>query len=197
MSRPGEVEQLRAEVAACRLCAAQLPLGPRPIVQIGPGARVLIASQAPGRRAHLSGVPFDDRSGDVLRAWLGLDRATFYDPAQIAILPTGFCYPGPGAGGDLPPRPECAPRWHGRVLAAMPDVRLTLLIGRHAHARHLGARAGPTLTATVRAFEAYLPGIFPLPHPSPRNGPWLLANPWFARDVLPALRAEVRRALGA
>lgn len=196
MSRPGGIERLCAEVAACRQCAADLPLGPRPIVQIGANARVLIASQAPGRRAHRSGVPFDDRSGDVLRGWLGLDRATFYDPERIAILPTGFCYPGHGPGGDLPPRPECAPRWHARLLAAMPMLRLTLVIGRHAQTRHLGARAKPSLTATVRAFTEYLPDTFPLPHPSPRNGPWLVANPWFEHNVLPALRAELARALG-
>lgn len=195
MSRADALEPLRAEVAACRLCAADLPLGPRPIVQIGANARVLIASQAPGRRAHMTGMPFDDRSGDVLRAWLGLDRATFYDPERIAILPTGFCYPGRGPGGDLPPRPDCAPRWHARLLAAMPEIRLTLVIGRHALAHHLGARARSTLTGTVHAFAEYLPEIFPLPHPSPRNGPWLRANPWFARHVLPALRAEVARAL--
>jgi uracil-DNA glycosylase len=189
------LERLLAEVHACRLCAAHLPLGPRPIVQIGRGARLLIASQAPGRRAHLSGVPFDDRSGEVLRGWLGLDRASFYDPERVAILPTGFCYPGRGPGGDLPPRPECAPRWHAGLLAAMPELRLTLLIGRHAQAHHLGARARPTLTATVRAFADYLPAIFPLPHPSPRNGPWLLANPWFATEVLPALRREVQRSV--
>lgn len=191
----GAIEGLRAEVAACRMCGADLPLGPRPIVQIGAKSRVLIASQAPGRRAHLSGVPFDDRSGDVLRGWLGLDRTTFYDPERIAILPTGFCYPGRAPGGDLPPRPECAPRWHAPLLAAMPALRLTLVIGRHAQAHHLGPRAKATLTATVRAFADYLPGVFPLPHPSPRNEPWLLANPWFVRDVLPVLREEVARAL--
>lgn len=189
------LERLLAEVHACRLCAAHLPLGPRPIVQIGRGAGLLIASQAPGRRAHLSGVPFDDRSGAVLRGWLGLDRARFYDPERVAILPTGFCYPGRGRGGDLPPRPECAPRWHAGLLAAMPELRLTLLIGRHAQAHHLGARCKPTLTATVRAFADYLPATFPLPHPSPRNAPWLVRHSWFADEVLPALRTEVARAL--
>jgi uracil-DNA glycosylase len=164
-------------------------------VQIGRRARVLIASQAPGRRAHLSGVPFDDRSGEILRAWLGLDRATFYDPDRVAILPTAFCYPGRGPGGDLPPRPECAPRWHEELLAAMPEIRLTVLIGRHAQAHHLGPRAKPTLTATMRAFADHLPAIFPLPHPSPRNGPWFSRHLWFEREVLPALRLQVQRAL--
>lgn len=195
MTAPDDLEPLLGEVRRCALCAADLPLGPRPIVQIGRGARVLIASQAPGRRAHLSGVPFDDRSGVILRAWLGLDRAVFYDAERVAILPTGLCYPGKGSGGDLPPRPECAPHWHARLLAAMPRIRLMVVIGRHAQSHHLGPRAKPTLTATVRAFADYLPDLFPLPHPSPRNGPWLVANPWFKRDVLPALRTEIARAL--
>ena len=180
----------------CRICAAQLPLGPNPILQIGPSARILIASQAPGRRAHLSRVPFDDRAGDTLRCWLGLDRATFYDPEVVAILPIGLCYPGRGRSGDLPPRPQCAPRWHAGLRALMPEVRLTLLLGRHAQAHHLEARRKPTLTETVRAFQAYLPEHFPLPHPSPRNGPWLLRHRWFECDVLPTLRAEVVRAQG-
>jgi uracil-DNA glycosylase len=182
-------------VRACRLCADRLPLGPKPIVQIGARARILIASQAPGRRAHADGVPFADRTGANLRQWLALDRATFYDPEVVGILPIGLCYPGRGPGGDLPPRAECAPRWHARLRAAMPAVRLTLLLGRHAQAHHLGARRGATLTETVRAFWGYLPAYFPLPHPSPRNGPWLLRHPWFEEDVLPALRAEVGRAL--
>ena len=164
-------------------------------MQIGAGARLLIASQAPGRRAHESRVPFADRTGDNLRRWLGLERTTFYDPELVAILPLGLCYPGRGAGGDLPPRPECAPRWQARLRAAMPEIRLTLLLGRHAQAHHLGASRRATLTETVRAFPSYLPERFPLPHPSPRNGPWLLRHPWFEEDVLPALRAEVDGAL--
>jgi uracil-DNA glycosylase len=177
------------------MCAAHLPLGPKPILQIGPRARILIASQAPGRRAHLSGVPFADRAGDTLRQWLGLDRATYYDPEIVAILPIGLCYPGRGRSGDLPPRPECAPRWHAPLCAFMPAIRLTLVLGRHAQAHHLGARCQPSLTETVRAFRTYLPDCFPLPHPSPRNGPWLLRHSWFETDVLPALRVEVSRAL--
>ena len=166
-------------------------------MQIGPRARILIASQAPGRRAHHSGVPFADRTGDNLRRWLCLDRVTFYDPEVLAILPIGLCYPGRGPGGDLPPRPECARRWHARLRAAMPEVRLTLLLGRHAQAYHLGAGRKTTLTETVRAFRTYLPSHFPLPHPSPRNGPWLRRHPWFEDEVLPALRAEVDRAFTA
>jgi uracil-DNA glycosylase len=170
-------------------------LGPKPIVQIGTGARILIASQAPGRRAHETGVPFADRAGATLRRWLGLDRTTFYDPEVVAILPIGLCYPGRGPGGDLPPRPECAPRWHERLRALMPDVRLTLVLGRHAQAHHLAARCRPTLSETVAAFRGYLPDYFPLPHPSPRNRPWLWRHAWFERDILPALRGEVARAL--
>ena len=173
-----------------------MPLGPKPIVQIGTRARILIASQAPGRRAHESGVPFADRAGDTLCRWLGLDRATFHDAEIVAILPVGLCYPGRGPGGDLPPRPECAPRWHERLRAVVPAVRLTLVLGRYAQAHHLGAGCKPTLSETVAAFRGYLPGYFPLPHPSPRNGPWFLRHPWFERDVLPALRVEVARALG-
>ena len=196
MTSAHELGRLLGAVAACRICAPQLPLGPRPIVQIGAGARILIASQAPSRIAHRSGVPFADRTGAALRSWLGVDHATFYDPDRIAILPQGFCYPGRATGGDLPPRAECAPLWHGRLLAQMPEVRLILLFGRHAQRHHLGARCRATLTETVRGFRDYLPRYFPLPHPSPRNGPWLQRHPWFAQAVLPALRGEVSRALG-
>ena len=195
MTSRAELEELLAEVAACAVCAPQLPLGPRPILQIGAGARLLIAGQAPGRAVHLHGIPFADPAGDLLRAWLGIDAASFYDPGRVAILPIGLCYPGRGRGGDLPPRPECAPLWQARLLALMPALRLTLLLGRHAQRHHLGARCRPSLTETVRAFRHYLPGYFPLPHPSPRNRPWLRRHPWFEQDVLPALRAEVRRAL--
>jgi uracil-DNA glycosylase len=193
-SRP-ELDRLLSEVAACTVCAPHLALGPRPILQIGVRARLLIAGQAPGRMVHQLGIPFDDRTGDALRAWLGIDRATFYDSERVAILPIGFCYPGRGRGGDLPPRPECAPLWQARLLAQMPAVRLTLLLGRHAQRHHLGARCRPSLTETVRAFRDCLPAHFPLPHPSPRNGPWLQRHSWFEQEVLPALRAAVGRVL--
>ena len=192
-----ELDRLLAEVAGCTVCAPHLPLGPRPILQIGAGARLLIAGQAPGRRVHQRGVPFDDLAGDTLRAWLGLEAPAFYDPERVAILPIGLCYPGRGRGGDLPPRPECAPLWQARLRARMPALRLTVLLGRHAQRHHLGARCRPSLTATVRAFRDYLPAYFPLPHPSPRNRPWLQRHPWFEQEVLPALRAEVRRAFRA
>jgi uracil-DNA glycosylase len=195
MTSRTELEELLAEVAACRVCAPHLPLGARPILQIGAGARLLIAGQAPGRLVHQRGVPFDDGTGDALRAWLGIERAAFYDPGRVAILPIGLCYPGRGRGGDLPPRPECAPLWQARLRAQLPALRLTLLLGRHAQQHHLGARRKRSLTETVRTFRDYLPAHFPLPHPSPRNRPWLQRHPWFEQDVLPALRVEVARAL--
>lgn len=178
------------EVRACTRCRETLPEGPRPILQLHPEARLLIASQAPGLRAHRSGIPFDDASGERLRDWLGLDRDTFYDARRVAILPMGLCYPGKGRSGDLPPRRECAPAWREPLLALLPCLELTLVIGRHAQAWHLDAR-GDNLTATVRAWRDYGPALWPLPHPSPLNNLWLRRNPWFEADVLPALRARV------
>lgn len=170
-------------------------MGPRPVLQASPQARLLIAGQAPGRKVHESGVPFDDASGERLRAWLGIDRATFYDPARVAILPMGFCYPGAGKSGDLPPRPECAPEWRTRVLATMPKIVLTLAVGQYAQAWHLGKTAKENLTQTVSAWAAYGAHIMPLPHPSPRNNVWLAQNPWFAAELLPVLRTRVAAAL--
>jgi uracil-DNA glycosylase len=181
-------------VRACTLCAASLPLGPRPILQLHPDARLLIASQAPGRRAHASGIPFDDASGDRLRDWLGIGRDIFYDAHRIAILPMGFCYPGKGASGDLPPRPECATAWREPLLALMPRRELTLVIGAHAQAWHLPGRR-VALTAAVRDWEAFGPALWPLPHPSPLNNLWLRRNPWFEVEVLPRLRERVRSIL--
>lgn len=188
-----ELEAIAAEARACTVCAAFLPLGPRPIFRVHPAARLVIASQAPSTGAHRSGAPWTDASGERLRGWLGLDAAEFHDPARVAILPTGFCYPGrlPN-GGDAPPRPECAPLWHPRLLPLMPQIRLTLLVGGYAQARALGPG---TMTERVRDYFRYLPRYFPLPHPSWRTAVWERHNPWFATDVLPALRAEVRRAL--
>lgn len=183
------------EARACTLCAPFLPQGPRPVFQIHPGARLLIASQAPGRRAHASGIPFDDASGERLREWLGISRETFYDPCQVAILPMGLCYPGRGKGGDLPPRPECAPAWRERLLALLPALELTLVIGQYAQAWHLPGRAS-TLTETVRAWRDAGSGLMPLPHPSPLNNVWLRRNPWFEAEVLPQLRERVGRVLG-
>lgn len=187
------LSSLLAEVRACRLCEAHLPLGPRPIVRGSATARLLIVSQAPGTRVHETGLSFNDRSGDVLRGWLGLDRDTFYDERRIAIMPMGFCYPGvlPG-GGDAPPRPECAPLWHGPLRAAFASVELTLLVGGYAIAGYLGAD-GRNMTEAVRAWRRFLPAHQPLPHPSWRNIAWLRRNPWFEAELLPELRGRVRR----
>lgn len=182
---------LLAEVRACRICAAELPLGPRPILRAGPGARLLIVGQAPGTRVHETGIPWNDPSGDRLRAWLAVDRDTFYDESRIAIIPTGLCYPGRKGSGDAPPRPECAPTWHPPLLALLPDVELILLVGQYAQAHYLGRRRRPTLAGTVQAFAEYGPRYLPLPHPSPRNQLWLRRHPWFEREVVPALRERV------
>ncbi len=191
-----DLERLLAEVGACQACAAELPLGPRPVVRASPTARILIVGQAPGTRVHETGIPWNDPSGDRLRQWLALDKAAFYDDSRIAIIPMGLCYPGraPG-GGDLPPRRECAPLWHRRLLAHLPDIRLTLLVGSYAQAHYLAARRKPTMTETVRAWHEYLPAMVPLPHPSWRTTAWLRRNPWFADELLPELRVMVRNAI--
>ena len=190
----GPLDKLLADIRACRLCAAHLPLGPRPVLQVGSGARLRIVGQAPGRLVHESGVPWRDASGDRLRAWLGLSPAIFYDPDKVAVLPIGLCYPGRGASGDNPPRPECAPRWHEPVNRLLPHIALTLLVGGHAQAYYLGRRRKASLTETVRDWRAYLEeGFLPLPHTSPRNQPWLAANPWFEAELLPDIRAVIRR----
>lgn len=187
---------LLAEMRACTLCAARLPLGPRPMVQAAASARILIVGQAPGTRVHATGLPFNDPSGDLLRDWLGMDRSLFYDPTRIAILPTGLCYPGRDKrGGDAPPRPECAPLWHPRLRPLLPDLRLTLLIGRYAQAYYLGARQGKSVAETVRNWRSFLPSFFPTPHPSPRNRRWLSLNPWFEAEAVPELRTLVQAAL--
>lgn len=191
------LQRLIAEARACRLCEAHLPLGPKPVFIAGGGARLLIVGQAPGRRVHETGTPWNDPSGDTLRTWLQMDRAVFYDSRRIAIIPTGLCYPGTGKGGDLPPRPECAPTWHPRLRAALPRIRLTLLVGQYAQAYYLGERCKKTLAGTVHAWREYAPEFFPLPHPSPRNRLWLRRNAWFERDVIAALRRRVHRVLGS
>ncbi|MGH8082271.1 MAG: uracil-DNA glycosylase family protein [Lysobacter sp.] len=185
---------LLSDIRACTLCAPYLPHGPRPVLQVAQGARILIAGQAPGRKVHASGIPFDDASGKRLREWLGLDRDTFYDAAQVAIVPMGFCYPGKGKSGDLPPRPECAATWHERLLAYLRDVPLTLAIGRYAQVYHL-PDAGETLTEAVAAWRDTWPRIVALPHPSPLNNGWLKRNPWFEQQLVPKLRERVAQAL--
>ncbi len=167
-----------------------LPLGPRPLVQLHPAARILVAAQAPGRAAHETGIPFNDPSGERLRAWLGLTRAQFYDAERVAIVPMGLCYPGRGRSGDLPPRPECAPRWRAPLLGQLRRLELTLVIGQYALAYHLpGERGG--LTQVVQRWRDFWPAVVPLPHPSPRNNGWLARHPWFERELLPQLRQHV------
>jgi uracil-DNA glycosylase len=185
------------DISACRVCAPHLPNPPKPVLSISSTARLLIIGQAPGQRVQQSGIPWSDASGKQLRAWLQLSEDQFYDARRIAIVPMGFCYPGKGASGDLPPRAECAPLWHARLMDAMPDIQLTLLIGHYAQAYYLGPRAKPTLTDTVAHCAAYLPEYFPLPHPSPRNRFWLTRNPWFDNEVLPVLRKKVHETLGS
>jgi uracil-DNA glycosylase len=188
---------LLAEVRACRACQAELPLGPRPVLRAEASARLMIVGQAPGTRVHASGVPWDDASGDRLRDWLAIGRDVFYDAAQVAIVPMGFCYPGRDKnGGDAPPRPECAPLWHARLHAMLPDIALTLLVGRYAQLHYLGRAAGKSVVETVRAWRDHMPAYLPLPHPSWRTRSWATKNPWFEAEVIPALRAELRRLLG-
>lgn len=187
-------QELLTDVRACTLCEPDLPFGARPVVQLHPDARILVASQAPGRRVHASGIPFDDPSGDRLRAWLGIDKATFYDPRKLAILPIGFCYPGTGKSGDLPPRPECAPTWQNKLLAQLPKLELTLAIGQYAQQWHLN-EPKRTLTERVKDWRHYWPDVVCLPHPSPRNNIWMKRNPWFETEVIPELRKRVAELL--
>ena len=195
-SPEAELERVLGDARACRVCAADLPLGPRPVVRARATARLLIVGQAPGTRVHESGVPFTDPSGDRLRDWLGIDRETFYDESRVAIVPMGFCYPGRDPrGGDRPPRVECAPLWHPPILALMPAVELTLLVGLYAQRRYLDARRRRNLTETVRAWADYGPATLPLPHPSWRNTAWFKRNPWFEAELVPELRARVRALL--
>lgn len=196
--------RLVRDVKSCRICVEKpegppLPHAPRPVLQAAGSPRVLIAGQAPGIRVHASGRPFTDPSGDRLRDWLGVTPETFYDPSKFAILPMGFCFPGQNRqGADLPPRRECARVWRQRLIDLLPAIDLVVALGLHAQAWHLGKSAAPRLTENVAAWRRHTAGavpVFPLPHPSWRNNTWLLRNPWFAADVLPALRAEVARRL--
>jgi uracil-DNA glycosylase len=185
------LDQLLVDVRDCRACEAQLPLGPRPVLQAGAGARILIVGQAPGARVHASGVPWDDASGSRLRQWLGVEPARFYDEQHFAIIPMGYCYPGRGKGGDLPPRRECAQLWLDHLLEKLPALELTLLIGLHAQKHFLGSRRKASLTDTVRSWRDVGPAMIPLPHPSPRNTPWFQANPWFEGELLPVLKRRI------
>ncbi len=183
------LQELLAEVRACRICEAQLPLGARPVVQADTGARILIVGQAPGLRVHETGIPFNDPSGERLRDWLGMTPEEFYDAGQVAILPMGFCYPGRGRSGDNPPRPECAPAWRKRLLEQLPNIELTVLAGRYAQEWHLGKAVN--LTERVRNWRDVWPEYVPIPHPSPRNNLWLRRNPWFEQELVPCLQQRV------
>ena len=186
------LEALLTAVRGCRACEAHLPLGPRPVLAAAATARVLIVGQAPGLRVHQTGIPWNDASGERLRGWMGVDGALFYDASRIAIIPMGYCYPGRGNGGDKPPRRECATLWLDLLLARMPHIELTLLIGHYAQRHFLGRRRKRSLAETTKRWREYAPAYFPLPHPSPRNQPWLKRNPWFERRLVPELRRRVR-----
>ncbi len=185
------MKELLKEIRKCEVCKAHLPLGPRPIVTGHPDAKIIIIGQAPGTKVHATGVPWDDPSGRQLRKWLGISDADFYDETKVALVPMGFCYPGKGKGGDLPPRPECAPLWHDRLWEKMSKIELVILIGTYAQKQYLAKKAEKNLTETVRAYQNYLPRYFPLPHPSPRNRFWLSKNSWFEEEVIPDLKERV------
>lgn len=194
MKRTAPLLSILQGARACSLCAPHLPLGPKPLLAAHPDSRVIIIGQAPGRATHVKGIPWSDRSGDRLRQWLGLSEADFYNPEKIALLPMGFCFPGSGKGGDKAPRPECAPLWHPQILPLLTESRLTIYLGSFAVAHYLGKRYS-NLTSAVEAFKSLMPNELVLPHPSPRNGPWIKQRPWFEESLLPALRARVNDAL--
>ncbi|EOB6640867.1 uracil-DNA glycosylase family protein [Vibrio vulnificus] len=188
------LEPLLNQIRACQVCASALPLGANPVVQAHSEAKILIIGQAPGTKVHHSSIPWNDASGNRLRVWLDIEKPTFYDPKQIAIMPMGFCYPGRGQSGDLPPRKECAPLWHEALLKHLPNIELTLLIGQYAQNRYLSNKP-KTLTETVQNWQAWLPDYLPLLHPSPRNTLWLRKNPWFEEQTVPYLRQQVHQLL--
>lgn len=188
------VSNLHRDIEACTLCSDHLPLGPRPVVQFASNSRILIIGQAPGTKVHASSVPWDDDSGDRLREWLGFDKSQFYDPGNIALMPMGFCYPGKKSGGDAPPRKECAPKWHQRILDTLPSDRLTLLVGAYAQAHYLPDTRSLTLTQRVENGGEYAPFV-PLPHPAWRVRMWMAKNPWFEAQTLPRLRNAVAKAI--
>ncbi|TPN88094.1 uracil-DNA glycosylase family protein [Aquimarina algicola] len=189
------MDTLLSNIEACEVCKSHLPLGPRPVVTGHPKAKIVIIGQAPGTKVHASGIPWDDASGKQLRKWLDISDNTFYDTTKIAIVPMGFCYPGKGKSGDLPPRPECAPLWHDQLFEQMPKIELMILIGQYAQKYYLKEKAKKNLTDTVNAYEEFLPKYFPIPHPSPRNRFWLAKNPWYEAQVIPVLRTVVKSVL--
>ena len=194
---PKAVSRLLREIRACRICEAHLPHGVRPVIHASATAKLCIVAQAPGIRVHETGISFNDPSGDRLREWMGVDRATFYDESRVAIIGVGFCFPGHDPhGGDLPPRKECAEAWQAKLFAALPKFKLTLLVGTYAFNNHLGDRQKSNVTETVKAWREFAPRTIPLPHPSWRNNAWLAKNPWFAKELLPYLRKRVRSTIG-
>ena len=180
------------EVRSCNLCIKHLPHGVRPVVQLDPNAKILIAGQAPGSKVHKTGIPFDDPSGERLRGWMGVDKELFYDATKIAILPMGFCYPGTGKSGDLPPRKECAQQWRNKLLELMPNIKLTLVIGKYTIRWHLPNAGNESLTNTVKSWKTHWPSKLPLPHPSPRNNIWLKKNAWFETEIIPVLQKQIK-----
>lgn len=189
------MKKLKREISNCTLCSESLEHGSRPVFAFSRKSKIMIIGQAPGSIVHRTGVPWDDKSGENLRAWMGIDSNTFYDEDKIAIVPMGFCYPGKGKSGDLPPRKECAPTWHEAIFKYLDGVELTLLIGKYAQDYYLGKSLKKNLTETVRSFNEYLPEFLVLPHPSPRNNIWMKKNPWFAEEVLPVLKSTVARVM--
>lgn len=189
-----KIESLLSNIRKCTICEKDLAHGARPVLQINPNAKILIAGQAPGKKVHESGVPFDDASGDRLRDWMGISKNTFYDSNQIAILPMGFCYPGKGNNGDLPPRPECEPAWRNQLLAQLPNIKIILVLGKYAQTYHFG-NSSSSLTSLVKSWRTYWPSKVPLPHPSPRNNIWLSKNRWFEQDLIPSLQKQCRQLL--
>ena len=186
------MDELISRIRQCRACGTNLPSGPRPVVQLSSASKVIIVGQAPGRKVHETGIPWNDASGKTLRQWLGVDEDTFYNPSAFSIMGMGFCYPGKGISGDLAPRPECAPLWHNDILQHFRSTPLILLIGQYAQRYYLKRACKSSLTETVRHYREYLPNYFPLPHPSPRNQNWVKINPWFANEVIPELRQQVQ-----
>jgi len=189
------LEQLLTDIRACRICDAQLPEGPRPVVRASRTAKILIVGQAPGRRVHETGIPFNDPSGDRLRDWMGIDREVFYDESRVNILPMGFCYPGTGKSGDLPPRPECASHWRQKLMSELGEIEFTLIIGQYAMDWHLRDKKKKTVTETVKSYEEFWPDHAVLPHPSPRNNIWLRRNPWFEEEIIPKIQNRIRTLL--
>ena len=185
------MQNLLNNIKTCTLCKEHLPLGPRPVLAAHPNSKIVIVGQAPGTKVHASGIPWNDASGKQLRSWMQVSDADFYDETKFSIIPMGFCYPGKGTSGDLPPRSECAPQWHGLLFEQLPNVVLVILIGMYAQNYYLKDKAKKTLTETVKNYKAYLPKFLPIPHPSPRNRFWLTKNPWFEAEVVPELRSKI------